>query len=246
MGVLLAFYGGVRYGFRYARVADVCGTPRRDGVRRALDKLVGCEKTYSQFGQDLWVMHAVLPGKRDGFYVDVGSADGEVFSNSKLLDDLGWKGVCVDPFPRNMTRRTCQVFKQPVSSESGKRVQFLSAGDFGGIVPDPSVYKDKIRGSKGVELVTITLDEILDKSHAPAFIDYMSIDVEGAEYDALKGLSVERHRIGCFTVEHNFEPPKREQVHAWMTAHGYILAESRGVDDWYVDANLPTRYRAGR
>ena len=50
---------------------------------------MGLEKTYGQFAQDLWVTYGVAPSKRDGFYVDVGSADGERLSNTKLLDDHG-------------------------------------------------------------------------------------------------------------------------------------------------------------
>src|SRR5262249_2582743 len=73
------------------------------------------------------------PGKRDGYYVDVGSGDGEFVSNTKLLDDLGWKGVCIDPFPTNMSSRTCQLFRQPVFSVSGKKLSFRAAGLMGGI-----------------------------------------------------------------------------------------------------------------
>jgi hypothetical protein len=70
-----------------------------------------------------------MPGKRDGFYVDVGAADGTISSNTKLLDELGWKGVCIDPFPTHMEDRTCQVFRQPVFSESGQKVAFRAAGE---------------------------------------------------------------------------------------------------------------------
>jgi hypothetical protein len=91
------------------------------------------EESDAQFQQDLWAAHAVGGGKSNGFYVDVGSGDGVLESNTYLLDRMGWKGVCVDPFPTNMRSRSCQVFNQPVFSESGKTVQFRRSGSLGGL-----------------------------------------------------------------------------------------------------------------
>jgi hypothetical protein len=142
-----------------------------------------------------------------------------------------------------MSSRTCQVFSQPVFSESGKHVQFRAAGDLGGIASDLNTYKDRVSKAPLVEFVTATLDEILAKAHAPNYIDFMSIDVEGAEYDALRGLSLDRYQIGCLTVEHNYEAPKREAIHKLMAAHGYVLARSWSVDDQYVNKSLASRYR---
>lgn len=238
----LTFFAGARFGRAYERYRSLYAAPERVAIRGALAKMVGLEKSYGQFGQDLWVANGIAPGKRNGYYVDVGSADGVKRSNTKLLDDLGWKGVCIDPFPRNMGKRTCQVFRQPVFSESGKRVLFREAGDLGGIEQDLNRYKDKISQHPLVELVTATLDEILAKAHAPKYIDYMSIDVEGAEYDALRGLSLDQYQIGALTVEHNYEPVKREAIHKLLAAKGYVCVRSWLVDDWYVNSSLALRY----
>jgi FkbM family methyltransferase len=242
-GGLFTFYEGAKFGRLYERYTFIYAASKPEAIRGALAGIIGREKSYSQFGQDLWVVHGIAPGKRDGYYVDVGSADGVIISNTKLLDDLGWKGICIDPFPRNMSSRTCQVFSQPVFSESGKHVQFRAAGDLGGIASDLNTYKDRVSKAPLVEFVTATLDEILAKAHAPNYIDFMSIDVEGAEYDALRGLSLDRYQIGCLTVEHNYEAPKREAIHKLMAAHGYVLARSWSVDDQYVNKSLASRYR---
>jgi hypothetical protein len=39
----------------------------------------------------------------------------------------------------------------------------------------------------------------------------MSLDIEGAELDALRGLSLDRYRFGAMAIEHNYEEPKRTQ-----------------------------------
>lgn len=242
---LLAFFEGVMFGRTYERYRFVYAAPEHAAIRGSLSKLVGREKSYGQFGQDLWVTRGIAPGKRDGYYVDVGSADGERISNTKLLDDLGWKGVCIDPFPKNMGQRTCQVFRQPAFSESGKLVKFREAGNLGGIEQDLNRYKstDAITHAPMVEFVTATLDELLAKAHAPNYIDYMNLDVEGAEYDVLRGLSLDRYQIGSLTVEHNFEMTKREAIHNLLAAKGYVRVRSWEVDDWYVHSSLAPRYQ---
>jgi FkbM family methyltransferase len=174
--------------------------------------------------------------------VDVGSADGEEMSNTKLLDDMGWKGICIDPFPKNMGGRTCQVFRQPVFSESGKRVKFRAAGYLGGIEEDLNRHKDEIAKAPMVEFVTATLDEILAQAHAPKYIDYMNLDVEGAEYDVLRGISLDQYQIGSLTVEHNYEMDKREAIHKLLAAKGYVRVRSWEVDDWYVHPSLARHY----
>jgi FkbM family methyltransferase len=244
-GGVFTFYEGAWFGRLYERYTFTYAASKPEAIRAALAGIIGREKTYSQFGQDLWVVHGVAPGKRDGYYLDVGSADGVVISNTKLLDDMGWKGICIDPFPRNMGSRTCQLFNQPVFSESGKHVQFRAAGDLGGIVDDLHRHKEMEEVVKAplVDFVTATLDEILARAHAPNYIDFMSLDVEGAEYDVLSGLSLDRYHFGGLAIEHNYEPAKREAIHKLLAAHGYVLVRSWWVDDEYVNKSIASRYR---
>lgn len=235
---------GVTFGRYYEFQRLVYELPTGANLSAAFRRLVHVQKTYGQFQQDLWVALKVGGGKRDGYYVDVGSADGEEISNTYLLDQMGWKGICIDPFPKNMKRRTCQVFKQPVFSESGKKVQFRAAGDLGGIESDLGKYKERLADAPLVEFVTATLDEILEQAKAPKWIDYMNIDVEGAEVDVLRGLSLDRYEIGSLTVEHNYEPEKRDQIRQILEAKGYVRVRSWEVDDWYVHRTLASQYKA--
>ncbi len=237
-GALL--FAGSWYGRYFERHKLMFGLADRDNARLTLRRITGGIKSHSQFEQDLWVSMLIPPGKRGGYYVDVGAADGERISNSKLFDEMGWKGVCIDPFAANMERRSCQVFRQPVYSVSGRIVQFRAIGDLGGIVPGDS--RGAAQEPRVVELVTATLDEILDKAQAPRYIDYMSIDIEGAEYDALLGLSLDRYEVGAFTIEHNFETEKREAIRKLLESKGYVRAQSWVVDDFYVSPRFAKRF----
>jgi hypothetical protein len=64
----------------------------------------------------------------------------------------------------------------------------------------------------------------------------MSIDIEGAELEALKGLDFSRYRIGALTVEHNFEEPKRSEIRSLLERNGYRLARSIEQDDYYLES----------
>ena len=72
----------------------------------------------------------------------------------------------------------------------------------------------------------------------------MNIDVEGAEFDALRGLSLDRYEVGSFTIEHNFETEKREMIRRLLEAKGYVRVRSWEVDDWYVHRDLASQYKA--
>mmetsp|Transcript_18367 Transcript_18367/g.33287 ORF Transcript_18367/g.33287 Transcript_18367/m.33287 type:complete len:311 (-) Transcript_18367:77-1009(-) len=69
----------------------------------------------SQMGQDLKVL-AALPSVASGLFLDIGAFDGELYSNTWLLEKHGWKGVCAEPFPRDFSSRTCQLVAQPIAS----------------------------------------------------------------------------------------------------------------------------------
>jgi hypothetical protein len=201
-------------------------------------------KFYSQMGQDKWVSEEIFPGVKNGFFLDVGSGDGTFMSNTKALEEKGWTGICVDPFPRNMEGRSCQVFKEVVFSKAGERVTFWTAEEWGGIIDDSfGISKDKMQKyneelKAGIATFnTVTLGDILERAQAPRFIHYVSMDIEGGELHALQGFPFDKYKIGALTVEHNFKEPKRSEIKALMESHGYKRVNTLDRDDCYVPAN---------
>ena len=246
LGALLgAAAVGMRVGVNYKTYRLLFELGEREALIVTVKQLFGLQKSYSEKQQDLWIALSVAPGKRDGYYVDVGSNDGVLDSNTKLLDGMGWKGVCIDPFPTNMSSRTCQLFRQPVFSVSGKKVSFRAAGNAGGITETLGITsaEAKVKQAPLVDFVTATLDEVLEKAKAPKHIDFMSIDVEGAEYEVLRGLSLDKYQVEAFTIEHNNEHPKRELIRQLLESKGYTLARSWYREDWYVLHDLPYEYK---
>jgi hypothetical protein len=231
---LLAGYVGVEVGRNFERNWQCCQVPTARRVLVSFQDLVGAGGFTSDRGQDKWVTEAAFPGVTSGFFADVGSGDGRESSNTASLERLGWKGICIDAFPRNMEGRTCRVFQEAVDREAGRRVTFYQAGDLGGISEYLGRAKSLAEQGKATELVTTTLGEILDRAKAPSFIHFMSLDIEGAELAALEGFPFDKYQVGAFIIEHNFEAPKRGDIQQLLERHGYELAHAWFTDDFYL------------
>ena len=52
-------------------------------------------KSYSQVGQDVWVL-SLFPKGYKGFFMDLGCNDPKNINNTLLLEENGWEGVAVD------------------------------------------------------------------------------------------------------------------------------------------------------
>ncbi len=240
IGFAAGGYTGTWFGYRVAENKYCFDTRvfRRQSVTMAVEEMLGIKDFRSQTCQDKWVSLVVYPDTTDGFFLDVGSASGEVISNSKILEDRGWKGICIDPFPSDMENRSCALFEDVIFSRNGEKVEFRVAGDLGGIGAFMDRWKDHTEEAEVVEFTTVTLDEILERAGAPEFINYMSLDIEGAELEALKGLSLYRYRFGAITIEHNFEEPKRTEIRKLLEENGYTLVRNIQQDDWFLNNQL--------
>src|SRR5689334_24222072 len=164
-----AGYFGMRVGRSFQLNQLCCEIPQRHNFEISVRERLGLLKFPSQIGQDRWVAEKVFPGVTNGYFLDVGSADGFLNSNTWALEQRGWDGICIDPFPSNMAGRKCQMFKDAVDAEGGKRVEFTEAGELGGISSHLDRYKDVVKEARKVELTTVTLGDILRRARAPSF-----------------------------------------------------------------------------
>lgn len=191
----------------------------------------------SQLGADYWVIKQF---PHVGYFLDVGCADGIKISNTWKLEQQGWKGICIDAFPKNFTNRPNTILVEAVVySEPNKEVEFIVPNfdpDFGGIITELGQHKDKVKNDakKIVKLKTVLLADILKEHNAPAFIEYLNLDIEGSEYEVLRTFPFNEYKFGCMTIEHNFEEPKRSQIESLLKSNGYKRCAQVHWDDWYI------------
>jgi hypothetical protein len=213
---------------------NCCDFSLLDLLRLTKAKAYDGTRFYSEIGQDKWVLIHMFPNARSGYFLDVGSGPGTIGSNSKALEERGWTGICVDPFPTQMQGRTCTMVREVVSNASGQVVRFHTDAGLGGIADTLGKWKEQASKSPVVELTTVTVGEILERTKAPAFINFLSIDIEGAELQALQGIPFDKYHFGAMAIEHNEEEPKRTDILNFLKSKGYERVHSYRQDDFYA------------
>lgn len=187
---------------------------------------------HGQVGQDRTI--ALLSReKRGGFFVDLAANDPIIFSNSRALErDYQWNGICIDGnqamLDKLVAQRMCSVVKGIVSRTSGATVRFTSSSGsrehvFGGILSNTTDNKIVRPRWHSTTETTVTLLDILDYVSAPNVIDYLSLDIEGAEYDALAAFNFSKYRFNYLTIE---RPPAI--LRAMLREHGYAYLIDHG------------------
>jgi Methyltransferase FkbM domain len=115
-------------------------------------------------------------------------------------------------------------------------VLFHTHEGLGGIADTLGKWKDEAAKAPAVEMTTVTLAEVLDRGRAPAFIHFLSLDIEGAELDALRGIPFDRFRFGAMAIEHNEEEPKRTDIVRFLEERGYRRVHTYRQDDFFAPA----------
>lgn len=183
-----------------------------------------------------------------GFFCEIGGADGIKLSNTYLLENrFHWKGIIAEParlFKNDLIRnRKSTLSFLCLHNKSGEKLTFNETSDPFLSTIDSYSQNDmhgglRENGTK-YEVETITLLDLLKKFDAPKYIDYLSIDTEGSEFEILKNFDFSSFSFGFLSVEHNYSST-REDVYKLLSKHGYerILTEVSMWDDFYISREL--------
>ncbi|HTW42867.1 MAG TPA: FkbM family methyltransferase [Solirubrobacteraceae bacterium] len=189
-----------------------------------------------------------------GFYVEAGGHDGFTQSNTYWLERFrGWRGVLVEPMPElaaeaRLSRPAATVFQCAlVAADEPRATLRMRFGDLMSMV-------DGARESHWPALGTVlgwrdpyeldvparTLSSLLDEIGAPE-VDLLSLDVEGFEGPALRGLDLARHAPRYVLVElhdraHD-KPPVDAVLGGCYVEHGWLSP----VDLLYVRRDVMRR-----
>lgn len=196
----------------------------------------------AQLLQDLVQIH--LRGeKREGYFVEIGVGNGVDFSNTYLFEkSLGWRGLLVEPNPdfhaAIRESRDAALATEAAFERTGDSVPFLkqSSGEMSGIA---DFTKQRRKGTaETIDVPTIRTDELFAREGVPAFVDFMSVDTEGTEYEILSAIDFAATRFGFIAVEHNHHEARRRRVKALLEEKGYrrVLDHVSQFDDWFLPA----------
>lgn len=186
----------------------------------------------------------------NGFFVELGANDGVTQSNTLYFEqNRGWRGVLIEPILHNFLK--CH---QNRSSENS----IFCAACVSNNYDDPFVrltYANLMTAPRGVEsdiadpvaharsgavhlspgeqpvevmAIARTLTSLLDEAGAPSVMDLLSLDVEGAEIEVLKGLDHQRYRFRYLLVE--CRDPLR--LGAYLSDVGYVPVDKLSQHDY--------------
>jgi FkbM family methyltransferase len=181
-------------------------------------------------------------GDEAGFFVEVGANHPTEGSQSRHLEQAGWTGVLVEPQPDLaaflVTERTAKVFPAACTSpdRAGKPMPLHVDGARSGL--DRDRMAAGARADYTIMVPTRTLDSILDEAQAPVPIDFLSIDVEGHEYEVLSGFSFALWQPYLILVEDHVGSLR---THGFLKRNGYRLIRRLGFNGWYVPEDTPIR-----
>jgi FkbM family methyltransferase len=203
---------------------------------------------YSQLGQDEWV-RSVLGDRQNGYFVELGACDGIYLSNTLFFErHLNWNGICIEPndtyFKSLQSNRKCHVSNDLIYSDDNKMVDFAVSRESSSIIDDhigPFTCR-----CTAVKKHTVTLGKVLDHFDAPRVIDYLSLDVEGQEYNILRTFPFDKYQFKCITVEHNaphIGTGQQTLIREILERNGYKFIKGNDdvrnwkhgpIDDFYV------------
>ena len=180
-------------------------------------------------GEDIAVLD-YFKNKKSGFYVDVGCYHPVHRNNTYLLHKKNWNGINIDtsqfsidlfnfmrPHDLNYNcaisnkNETIKLFYQ-------KELSQLSTTE---ISQAKTVFQGNIKEKK---IQAFTLNEILNRGkYKKIKIDFLDIDVEGADYKVLEGLSFEKFKPELICVEIYDKKIKDSKIYKFLNEKNYTL-----------------------
>ena len=163
-------------------------------------------KSYSMFGEDL-VISKIFKNKKKGIYVDVGCYHPIEGSNTYLLFKKGWNGINID-----LNKTSIDLFDKARSgdinlnlaiSNKSKKIKYYFRKKINMLNTINQNFAKNyfLKGFKTSYIQSQTLNYILKKFKYSQKIDFLNLDIEGNEINALKSLNFKKYEPKVICVE---------------------------------------------
>lgn len=187
----------------------------------------------------------------NGIFVEAGAYDGETWSNTLYLERFkNWTGLLIEPSSENYhklrskNRNAYSINNCLSSGNSSVKSAFIEAGPFG-------ITTNRTKNSDKKNVICHPLGKILYKFYRKYFprkrsrisrgssgknkfvIDYMSLDIEGFEHDAIKTFPWNRFQFNLINIEYNQKKQSYKWLKSFMRKFGYY--ETVVDDVWFQD-----------
>lgn len=199
-------------------------------------------KYFSQHGED-FLLHQLFDNSKNGFFVEVGCIDGRRFSNTLFFEEMGWKGICVEAHSDYIqwlseNRPSSHIVHAAVGENDAEQVEFF-ANSRGSLSTLDKTKENEFAANYGAyfsgfevqKIPMMTLNTIFSKLGVD-HIDFLSIDIEGSEVQALKGMDLQRFRPTVMVLESDSKSQKAQMEDILLPA-GYHFITSLSENLFY-------------
>jgi FkbM family methyltransferase len=187
------------------------------------------EPQWSQGFEEL-VIRDFFADRKAGFFVDVGCfLPREGSTTCYLEEELQWTGIGIDVIAEygktwGKHRPKTKFLAYAVSDVDGEKMSLHIGGIIASLDRETVDSFIEERGKtwdvREIEVTTMTLNTLLEQNDVEK-VDFLSIDIEGAEPAALKGFDIQRYKPDLCCVEGR----KRSEVMEYFVSNGYELIE---------------------
>jgi len=200
--------------------------------------------SYAQRFEDLYLLRC-FGARSDGFYIDIGSGHPVYDNVSFAFYVMGWRGITVEPNPwlarlSRAVRARDRHVEALIGAKSGEAMFYL-VSDFHGLstmIESNARFAQSEFGKswRAIMAPVMTLEELCNR-HAPPEIDFLKVDVEGAEQDVLLHGNWYKHRPKVVIAE-ALAPytlaPAWEAWEPFLAKHGYRYVWFDTLNRYYI------------
>ena len=206
------------------------------------------ELSYTQNLED-YHLSLAFAGQQSGFYIDIGGGHPVADNVSFWFYERGWRGIVVEPQPQLTALyerlRPRDLVVQGLVGRSSGEMDFHVVERLHGL---STTVEQHAKGARAfgadyqtVRLPVMTLAELCER-HEVRAIDFLKVDVEGAESDVLAGGDWQRFRPKVIIVEAIAPGTNQPAWQEWepsLLAQGYRFALFDTLNRLYVAQEHP-------
>ncbi len=207
--------------------------------------------SFAQQGEDL-VLERVLSRVvginlyTKGNYVDIGAYHAEKDSVTNLLYLRGWNGIAIDPsssaqksFKKNRKR---DIFYKCVIGEQDKvnKKFFVSKNAIGDSHTGNTLYPQDKKKYYQIDVFQRNINSVLDECFFEK-IDFLNIDVEGAELEIIRKFDFEKFKPKIIAIEihtKDIESVRESEIYQTLFKRKYICVASTVITWFFVRQEL--------
>lgn len=164
----------------------------------------------------IYIEYFGYPSK--GYFVEVGAYDGELFSNTACLADIGWNGLYIEPIYNHYLRclnrhdkNDVIVANVAIGLDEGEKT--IYSGDLLTTLDKDQLKRySEIDWSKNYTFVEevcdqMRLDSLMNKLEVPKNFDLLVVDVEGKETEVFQTFDLQEWKPKMMIIELEDEHP---------------------------------------